>query len=387
MPPRSLRPILLPAAALALYAWAGVASTFVRPGAIGIDYLGPGTDWMVLRGALERVLDGASATLWDGAAFTRFLNARFAGWLSAPLEYRPWIYPPGLLVVLLPFAPLGFLGSYLAFQAASAALFGVALRRAGAAGWAVAAVLLCPAAAINVVSGQLAFLVGGLMLFGLELLERRAFCAGLVFGLLSVKPQFALLLPVALLAGGRWRAIAGAAVSAIGLAALSVALFGGQIWLDWAEAARAAADPASLWTQAGRMWGNSVFACAALLGVPLRLADLLQDAAALAAAGCVAWAFRPGADRAGRAPVLLAAALLAAPHTATYDLVLLLVAVLLWAVPIREAGARVRLTLLAVWIAPLLCPPAQIAPGRAVPLLVALVLAFALTGRRAAARD
>jgi hypothetical protein len=66
---------------------------------------------------------------------------------------------------------------------------------------------------INAVGGQnntwTAALFGG----GLSLLERRPLLAGGLLGLLIYKPQFGLLIPVALLAGRHWRASKGVAVS------------------------------------------------------------------------------------------------------------------------------------------------------------------------------
>jgi hypothetical protein len=34
----------------------------------------------------------------DGDRFTDFLNTNFAGWLSEPLEFQPWAYPPRFLL-------------------------------------------------------------------------------------------------------------------------------------------------------------------------------------------------------------------------------------------------------------------------------------------------
>jgi Glycosyltransferase family 87 len=47
---------------------------------------------------------------------------------------------------------------------------------------------------------------------------------------LSLKPQLALLLPLALAASGRWRAFFGAAATVLIIAAFSVMLFGPESW-------------------------------------------------------------------------------------------------------------------------------------------------------------
>src|SRR5207244_366457 len=79
---------------------------------------------------------------------------------------------------------------------------------------------------VNVIVGQNAFLTLALLLAGVGLLGRRDFAAGAILGLLSYKPQLAIMVPVALLAARHWRAIAGAALSASFAVALSPALFG-----------------------------------------------------------------------------------------------------------------------------------------------------------------
>lgn len=107
-----LRPpvvVLVVGLVTSVYVWAILATTIPYPGRIGLDHNTLGTDWMVFCGAIRSVLDGNASLIFDGDRFTGFLNTAFAGWLSKPLEFRPWAYPPSFLLLLLPFAPLGFL--------------------------------------------------------------------------------------------------------------------------------------------------------------------------------------------------------------------------------------------------------------------------------------
>jgi hypothetical protein len=59
---------------------------------------------------------------------------------------------------------------------------------------------LSPAASVNVIAGQNAFLTLALLLGDMGLLGRSDFVAGLILGLLSFMPQFAIMVAVALLA-------------------------------------------------------------------------------------------------------------------------------------------------------------------------------------------
>src|SRR6185437_7428179 len=55
--------------------------------------------------------------------------------------------------------------------------------------------------------------------------RRRPVLSGILFGLLAYKPQFGLLIPVALLMAGQWRAISAAALTVIALMAVTTLAF------------------------------------------------------------------------------------------------------------------------------------------------------------------
>ena len=377
-----LWPAALPALAAAIYGWAVFASTFNHPGSIGFNYIAPGSDWMVLYGAVKLAMSGHFALTLDSDGFTSYVNASFAHWLPEPMFYRPWVYPPAFLILLLPFGLLGFMASYAAFQLVGAGLLATALLyrpdRKTAALWIAGAALLCPAAAISVVDGQCGFLVAGLLVLGFRLLPVRPLLAGAVLGLVCVKPQFGLMVPVALLATRQWRAISGAAGACLGLVLASMAAFGWRPWLWWIDrAAFSYGHTGSEWASFERMWGNSVYACAALLHAPPMLSLALQICAVAAAAVFVwrAWRRDLAADR--KLAVLLAATILAAPHFSTYDMILLAVAGALWfaGLPAPQLGDAILVLLL--WLAPMLAPPALVPAGRAEPLLVLWFLAVA----------
>lgn len=371
---RAAGPLLWVFGLAALYAWAEVASTFVAPGSIGTDYIAPGTDFMVFHTALRAALRGDWATLADADAFTALLNRTEAAYLPRPLQFRPWVYPPAFLALLLPLAPLGFPAALAAWWVAGPALLAV--------------VVLSPAGAVNVVDGQGAFFVAAALVGGAALLPARPLLAGLVWGLLAAKPQFAVLAPVALLAQGdrrvAARGFAGLVLGAAALAAVSFAVFGATPWLDWVAGTRAStAETDPRWFLAGRAWGNSVYTCARLLGAARGLASGAQAVAMAAAAAAVFTAFRrqgpPGLAWQRRVAVLLAAAVLAAPHWATYDGVLLVAAVGLAGLPggALLSGGAGRIGLLLAWVLPLAGPPILSLGGFGLTVLAA-VLPFAL---------
>lgn len=388
------RPIDLPALAVlgglvGVYGWLVFAFAFDHDGVIGPRYNAPGSDYMVYWQAVRAALGGDFAMLDDPMALTARINAAFVGWLASPLPLHAWLYPPTFLLALRPFAAFPFAASYALFQ-----LVTFAAAVAGSWCWAasarrrmlwLAALVLAPAASIDVASGQNAFLTLALLLGGVGLLGRVDWVGGALLGLLSYKPQFAILVPVALVALGNRRALAAAAASAVLAAAASAAVFGTALWQDWIGRALAGGGPGdAAWLDAGRLWGASVWTCAMLLGAPGWLADAAQAAAVVLCAGGVWMAFRSPLAPDRRMAVLLAATLLAAPHCSQYDLLLLDAAVLLLAFSVLD-GTTLALRpvlLLLPWAAPLAAVPRATPAGFAVPLLMLGTIAVALAPTR-----
>jgi Glycosyltransferase family 87 len=247
---------------------------------------------------------------------------------------------------------------------------------------------LAPATSVNAIAGQNALLTLALLLGGAGLFGRRDFAAGAILGLLSYKPQFALMVPVALLAARNWRALAGAAVSASSAVTLSAAVFGLAPWWDWLGHAvpgglmGGAADPA--WSQTGRLWGLSFWAWATVLGPPGWLANAAQAAVVILAAACTWIAFRGQFGRDRRMAVLLTATLIAAPHCSSYDLVLAAAAVLLLYRAALDGIVTIpSLSLLVLpWCAPLATVPRSSAFGLGVPVVILGLLLMLLSPLR-----
>jgi hypothetical protein len=144
--------------------------------------------------------------------------------------YPNWPYPPTFFLILSPLSTLPYVYAFLTWDMAT--LFGcvvvvyLIVRRSPA----IALVLASPFTAWNFLAGQNGFLTASLLGASLLFLEKRPAVAGAVIGCLTYKPQFGILLPVALVASRQWRAIASAGVAAAVLAGASIALFGADAW-------------------------------------------------------------------------------------------------------------------------------------------------------------
>jgi hypothetical protein len=87
-----------------------------------------------------------------------------------------------------------------------------------------------PFVAHNFWVAQNGYVSASLGLGALALRERRPVLAGILLGLLTVKPQLGLLFPFLLVAERRWSMIASAALTTVALVAASVAVFGVEAW-------------------------------------------------------------------------------------------------------------------------------------------------------------
>ncbi len=303
------------------------------------------------------------------------------------IEYQYFNYPPVFLLLCAALAPLPYLVAFVVFEGATLALFvTVACRILGErSSTALLALVAFPIVFWNFGLGQNAFLTAALFGAATLCVDRRPVVAGLLFGALCYKPQFGLLLPLALVAAGQWRTIAAAAISASALVLASLVLFGVDTWHAFLETA--GASPAMY--QSGRILFAGManpFGAARLLGAGLPLAYGVQATASIVAAAVVVavW-WRGRLSLPTRAATLAAAALVAAPLSLLYDLMLGAVAGA-WLVRDRHSPAAVgweKTALAALYLVLLLAPP-QLAERAHVPAfpLAALAL-FAMVAARA----
>jgi len=135
--------------------------------------------------------------------------------------------------VMAPFGLLAYFPALLAWFAVGLLAFYLAGRREVADLRILAIVLVSPAALLCVLSGQSSFLTTAALLAIFALLDERPVAAGVLIGLLTVKPQLGMLFPFALIASGRWKAFFAAGFTAVALVLASVAIGGIESWHDY----------------------------------------------------------------------------------------------------------------------------------------------------------
>ena len=318
----------------------------------------------------------AGSYVWDGNTNAAFdppqQFAREQAVFGAATQFYGWHYPPYFLFVAAALAWMPYGLALAVWQAVTLGLYLLVMRGIVATSlsppatatsaprgearysWLLLA-LAFPAVLINIGHGQNGFLTAALMGGALLLLDRRPIVAGILFGLLVYKPQYGLLLPIALGVSGRWKCFAAAAATVVVLTIMTTLTFGTSVWqafLDSTQFTRTV-----VLEQGNTGWYKilSIFAWARMWGAPIPLAYALQGAAIVALAAALARLWRSAAPYPLQAAALCIATILATPYSFDYDMMLLAPAIAFVAVDGLHRGfAPWEKTLLAVlWITPL----------------------------------
>ncbi|OXJ30492.1 hypothetical protein CFB82_27980 [Burkholderia sp. HI2714] len=319
----------------------------------------PGPDYAVFWSASYVMLHGSPWQAYDLPTFSRLAADLFPQFRREDLV--AWLYPPTNLLLVTPLALLPYAVGYPLFVAFGVVVFGFAssrvsglgatpgLRRIGAF-----ALLAAPCVFVTGMFGQNAFLTASCAALAVCWADRRPMWAGLCIGLLSAKPQMALLFPFVLVATRAWRTIAWAALATAAFAALSVLICGVES-LRLFVAGTALARTLLL-EQGIVFWlaSPAPFAAFRLAGLPPGAAYAAQACiAALAiAAACIVW--MRSRDVRLRAAVLAVATLAANPYVWHYELAWLGIAIAcLLAIGWQDGWLRGEQTAIALmWLLP-----------------------------------
>lgn len=375
--------ILLTIYGLAALGWIAVADGLVDRNGKPI-----GTDFSSFYAAGTLALEGHAADAYAPEAQHAREQQRF----GAETPYYSWLYPPVFFFVAAPLAVLPYAPALAVWQGLTLALYLVVIatilapaRRRQivvAENWLPVAAAF-PAVFINLGHGQNGFLTAALLGAALVNLPRRPALGGVLLGLLCYKPQFALLFPIALLAAGRWRAIAAAAIIVIALVAASYLVFGAETWTAFIASTELSRKLLLEQGSVGFEKLQSVFAAVRLWGGGISLAYAAQAVVSGLVMCCTAWVWYTSDHDDLKSALLAAATTLASPHLLDYDLVLLAPALAFLVSVIVQQGLReYELSLMAlVWTAPLLAR--ELAGVAGIPLgLIATLTLFGLILRR-----
>src|SRR5580658_7802473 len=281
-----------------------------------IAYQGWGIDFLPMWAAAREAF-GHPGRVYDFVGLTRFEHP----WLGHFRGLRPFVYPPPALMAFLPFSLAPFsLANAVWTLGGVAAIVGVLWQRLTSLRSLILIVmLLTPAAVLVVAAGQVTFYIAALTVAGIYALKEKPELAGVLFGIAgAMKPQALVLVPVALLALGAWRALGAAAIAAVLAALASAILFGADMWIAWLAAVPRFQH--LVMTTPGLERGMIT---PTALGITLNLGEsrlaLWRAAFGLGAAAMVWWVFRTTEDPARRIAALLGGGLFITPYAMHYD--------------------------------------------------------------------
>lgn len=346
-----------------------------------------GTDFSNVYAAGTYVLDGQPTAPFDPAK--QF--AREQAIFGQATQFYGWHYPPFFLGLAALLAAMPYWLALIVWQGVTLVLYVFTIRAIVSPFpgiknerlWLVLT-LAFPAVFINLGQAHNGFLTAALIGAALTQIDRRPILSGILIGCLAYKPQFGLLIPLVLIASGRWRVFA-AAAAAVALLTLAVtAAFGVDVWTAFFASTKF--TRAVVLEQGGTGWFKiqSVFAWVRMWDGGIALAYAAQGAVTLLIAAALVWLWRGAAAFPVKASGLLIGSVLATPYSLDYDLMLLAPAIAYIATDgiARGFGPWEKTILAALWIVPLVArsvPQATLIP-LAVPIML---LAFALLLRRA----
>jgi len=286
----------------------------------------PYWDFTNLWAGSKMALEGNVGFLFDVELYRATLWAMF----SPDLPNQEWSYPPSIALIGAPLALLPIMLAYFVWTFGTVALLHVAIRPLGLPVLVHLAALASPAVFMNAIFGQNGALTAALLIGGLLLAPRRPILAGVLFGLLTIKPHLGILVPFCLIASRNWQAFISAAVTAVALALATGLVFGFDVWrLFLTETGPLmTAIMEAPYPQPYHANALTVFIMARAAGASATLAYGAQGIATIAAAAFVVWLWLPSTlvDPRRRALLTATLAIVATPYGYTYDTIPMCVA-------------------------------------------------------------
>jgi alpha-1,2-mannosyltransferase len=339
-----------------------------------------GGDFIVFHHAAKAATSPQMADIYEMENLRSQLQASYP--VRTDFDFA-WMYPPTMSLVIAPFAVPTYLVSFAMWVVVFLGAFLITMSRLSTDRCAFFIAAASPAVFQAVITGQNGFLTGTLLALAGAYASSRPVIAGMAAGLLTVKPQLGLLVPIAFLAGGCWRAFGSAVVTSLFLAAASVLAFGAHSWIEFFQ---------SITAHGARMTGGDFpfhklitpYGFATMLGASSSVAGAIQLMTSLGLAVYVFFVWARVRDWDLRLAALSTSAVLSTPYAFYYELAIVVPAVLVVSRRAVETGwlRFERLTMIGAWILPMMMPGSQQSPNLSICALGGF-LAFFISARRA----
>lgn len=346
-----------------------------------------GWDFLVFWSAARVALEHGAAMVFSQPLMYAMENS-----VSQLGGVAPWPYPPTFLLPVVPLGPLSFGAAFVLFSGIGIACYALAIRPLARGLRLPQLIVLAafPGVTVSLLAGQNSLLTMAVAAGALVFIERHSIIAALFIAALAVKPQLAVLIPLALVCARQWKTLFASALLTLAFVAATVVILGRDAWTAFFDFLPVfnrfnVEQGVHLWTGM-----PTVFAAARVAGLPVAAAYAGQACIAAAAVAVMCWLWIQRTRYALRAAALIVATLLVQPYFMYYDLAWIVLPVVL----LMRDGRTVPLnrlewtTVTAAWLMPaqgflavVIGVPLQLAPIVLVALL-AIVVRRHLQARR-----
>ncbi len=261
-----------------------------------------------------------------------------------------WLYPPTMTLLAIPFSFIPLASSFWVWRLVCILVAVILLRNAGLAWFAVVAGLLGPAGMRDLNIGQNGTLTAGLLVAALLQMDRKPGFAGVCAGLLCIKPQIGVALPLILLHPRRRKALFIGLGVILTVVLLSLIVTGIEPWLIFLKVAQpiAAEIIAVPFKEVMSPGGCTVFMMARSFSMSIAQAGMLQGLTALSSLCLIIFEWRrENAEPVARMALTVSLSLLMMPYGYDYDLVAFSVA--MSALFIRSSD-RTKILIGGIWL-------------------------------------
>ena len=279
-------------------------------------------------------------------------------------------YPPHIIALILILGLLPYFPALFVWTAAGFAALAASLRKTAGQAWSIALlVILSPASLANVISGQNGAFTAACFLGGLYLCEASPLPAGILFGLLTVKPHLGILIPFVLLLRRNWKCIASASVTTLVLVGFSLILWGVTPWHDYITNV--------IPYQSALLEDSRAFYHRMTPGVFFDFVRIVPDCAmaihivvALMAAGVALFAVKKDGISPRTVMILALSTIIILPYGFNYDMVAIAGALAVYLATMTEEFAFIHLLYGFLWALPLAIYEIKRLPGAPISSLI-----------------
>ncbi|MEQ1649747.1 MAG: glycosyltransferase family 87 protein [Hyphomicrobiaceae bacterium] len=305
---------------------------------------------------------GQTELLFETGAYNTWLSSQIAGNLSGGFIFS---YPPLLVPLLLPFGLLPYGLALIVWTGLHLAALGLVARTLGGGLPQALLVLAAPAVCLAAFQGHMTASLAAVFYLVIVWRDTRPIATGLLLGLLTVKPQLGLVVGLIMLVEQRWQVIVTAAVTAIGLTALSILVLGLQAWTGFMLSTLPQQSSFLTNFDAGFTYFLvTPYASLRGIGLPHRFAMVMHLLVALHLLWGMFCLWRRAADTARAILAVALVTVLVTPYANLYDLTLTVLPVTALAVAADPGDdKRLKAWLMVLWLIPAFGLPLAIMAG------------------------